>query len=52
MFEFLGQFQDVDFLQFLAEMSPFVGAGFLIATICAIVGWVWGFVLRIARVES
>lgn len=51
MSELLSQFADSSFLDALLSLSPAVGAGCLLGIIFAVIGWLWGFVIRLARFE-
>lgn len=51
MSELLAQYADVDFIDAVVELAPLVGYGFVLGIIIAIFGWLWGFVIRLGRVE-
>ena len=51
MSELLNQYIDTSFVDVLVSLAPAVGAGFLLGIIVAIVGWLWGFVVRLGRVD-
>ena len=51
MSELLNQFADTSFIDALAALAPAVGWGFLLGIIAALCGWLWGFVIRLGRVD-
>lgn len=51
MSELLEQFADVEFISWIVDFAPFVAVGILLGVIFALIGWVWGFVIRVARIE-
>ena len=51
MSELLTRFADTTFIDALVELAPAVGYGFLLGIIVALVGWIWGFVVRLGRVD-
>lgn len=51
MTELLNQYVDVTFIQALTDIAPAVSFGFILGIIVAIVGWVWGFVVRMGTLD-
>lgn len=51
MAELLNQYVDVSFLEALTDLAPAVGYGLILGVIVAIVGWVWGFVVRLGTLD-
>lgn len=51
MSELLGQYADSTFIDAIVQLSPLVGAGLLLGIIVAIFGWLWGFVIRLGKLE-
>lgn len=51
MSELLTQYADASFIDALVELAPIVGGGFILGIIVAIFGWLWGFVIRLGRVD-
>ena len=51
MSELLNQFADTSFIDAIVALAPAVGWGFILGIIAAIFGWLWGFVIRLGRVE-
>lgn len=51
MSELLAKYADASFIDYIVQLAPLVGAGFLLGIAIAIFGWLWGFVIRLARVD-
>lgn len=51
MAELLNQFVDVDFIDVLVSLAPAAGWGFLLGIIVALFGWLWGFVIRLGKLD-
>lgn len=51
MSEVLERFADSQFVDLLVSMSPAVGVGVCLGVVAAIIGWLYGFVIRIAKVD-
>ena len=51
MTELLAQYADASFIDAIVQLSPAVGWGFLLGIIAALCGWLWGFVIRIGKLE-
>lgn len=51
MVELLNRYADVDFLTQLGTLAPGVGFGVLLGVIFAILGWLFGLVIRVSKVE-
>ena len=51
MSELLAQFVDSDFVDTLVSFAPLVGAGVLLGIAVALFGWLWGFVIRLGKLE-
>ncbi len=51
MTELLNTYVDASFIDAIVAMAPAVGVGLLLGIIVAVVGWLWGFVVRISKVD-
>lgn len=51
MSELLAQYADTTFIDAIVQLAPLVGFGFILGIIVAIFGWLWGFVIRLGRVD-
>lgn len=51
MEQILDEFVDTAFLQNLTSLVPSVGFGLILGFIFAIVGWLFGLVIRLGKVE-
>lgn len=51
MSELLTQYADSSFIDAIVALAPGVGAGMILGFIIAIIGWLWGFVIRLGRFE-
>lgn len=51
MLELMEQYADADFLGTFATFAPAVGFGVILALIFAVIGWVFGLVIRLGKVE-
>lgn len=51
MTELLNAYADSSFIDAIVALSPTVGAGLILGVIVAVFGWLWGFVIRLARFE-
>lgn len=51
MVELLDKFADTSFIDTIIGFAPAVGVGLILGIICALVGWLWGFVIRLGRFE-
>ena len=52
MLELLSTYVDSDFLIQLGALSPAVGVGVIVAVIFAVLGWLFGMVIRLGKVEA
>lgn len=50
--ELLTEYADADFLAQLGALSPAVGVGVILAVIFAVLGWLFGLVIRLGKVEA
>lgn len=51
MTELLNRFVDVDFIAAITDLAPAIGVGVILGIIFALIGWLWGFVIRLGRFE-
>ena len=51
MSELLNTYIDASFISALGDMAPAVGFGLILGIIVAVIGWVWGFVVRLGTLE-
>lgn len=51
MVELMAKFVDSQFLDSLGALSPAVGVGVLLGFIAAVIGWVFGLVIRLGKVD-
>lgn len=51
MSELLERFADTTFIDALVSLAPAVGWGFVLGIIIAIFGWLWGFVIRLGKLD-
>ena len=51
MVELLNRYADADFLAQLGTLAPAVGFGLILGVIFALLGWLFGLVIRMAKVE-
>lgn len=51
MTELLNQYVDTTFVDALTELAPAIGFGLILGIIIAIFGWLWGFVIRLGKLD-
>lgn len=51
MTELLDAYVDVAFVDAISSMAPAIGVGIILGIIIAVIGWLWGFVVRLGRFE-
>lgn len=47
----LDQYVDVDFINAVCELAPAIGFGLVLGIIIAVFGWLWGFVIRLGKLD-
>lgn len=51
MSELLNTYVDASFVDALCEMAPAIGFGLILGIIIAVFGWLWGFVIRLGKLD-
>ena len=51
MTELLNQYVDTTFVDALTELAPAIGFGLILGIIIAVFGWLWGFVIRLGKLD-
>ena len=51
MAELLNQYVDTTFVDALTALAPAIGFGLILGIIIAVFGWLWGFVIRLGKLD-
>ena len=51
MSELLSIYADTTFIEAMVALAPAVGWGFILGIIAGLVGWIWGFVIRLGKID-